>query len=265
MAINQYVVRHAQSAPADLSALDVDQLHRLYAESPTPELETAVVARYQAFAGRLASRFSRRGQSDDDLRQVALLALVRALRRFDPGRGARFTTYALPSILGELRRHFRDHGWLVRPPRPVQEAYLVVRRALDVLERDSGRTPSVSEVAECAGVPEAAVVETFWAAGGRSGRSLETLLPFNGDLTLEATLGDDDVDMAAAEDSMFIGQLVKRLPEDQRRVVLLSFFTDLSQSEIAARLGMSQMTASRLRQRALDLLRASARAGAVAA
>jgi RNA polymerase sigma-B factor len=264
MAVNSRVATWACTPPADLRVLDVDKLHRLYAESPTPELETELLQRYQGLAGQLAGRFARRGESAADLRQVALLALVRALRRFDLSRGTQFTTYAVPGILGELRRHFRDHGWLVRPPRPIQEAYLRVSGARDDLERDLGRTPSVGEVADYAALPVAAVLESFSAAGCRSSVSFETPLPSHDALTLEAALGEDDVDMVAAENSMFLGQLIKRLPEDQRQVVLLSFFSDLSQAAIAARLGTSQMNVSRLRGRALDLLRASARAGAAA-
>src|SRR4051794_24601773 len=93
----------------------VDDLHRLYVQSPSPERETELLQRYQGIAGQLASRFKHRGASAEDLHQVALLALVRALRRFDPSRGIQFSTYAVPSILGALRRHFRDDGWLVRP------------------------------------------------------------------------------------------------------------------------------------------------------
>jgi RNA polymerase sigma-B factor len=243
----------------------VDELHRLYAESPTPELETELLQRYQGLAGQLARRFKHRGASAEDLRQVALLALVRALRRFNPSRGIQFSTYAVPSILGELRRHFRDNGWLVRPPRTVQENYLAVCDAVEFLEGQLGRAPTVDEVANYAAVPETVVLESFRAAGGRSGASLETPLSLHNDLTLEQALGDDDSAMVAAENSVLVRQLIRRLSEDQRRVVLLSYFTDLSQSEIAARLGIGQMTVSRLHRRALDLLRATARAGAAAA
>jgi RNA polymerase sigma-B factor len=264
MANRPHAVADEYTPPADLRVLDVDNLHRLYAASPTPELETELLRRYQGRARPLASRFARRGESAADLRQVALLALVRALRRFDLSRGTQFTTYAVPGILGELRRHFREHGWLVRPPRPIQEAYLRVSGARDDLERDLRRTPSVGEVADYTALAEAAVLESFSAAHGRTGVSLETPLSSHDALTLEDALGEDDVDMLAAENSMFLRQLLTRLPEEQRQVVLLSFFTDLSQARIASRLGTSQMNVSRLRGRALDLLRASARAGTAA-
>jgi RNA polymerase sigma-B factor len=250
---------------SDVGTHGVDELHRRYADTPTPELESELLQRYQGLARRLARRFEHRGASAEDLSQVALLAVVRALRRFEPSRGNKFSTFATPNVLGELRRHFRDHGWLVRPPRTVQEAYLVVHRALDVLEAESGRPPSASEVADYTALPEAAVLEAVWAAGGRSGTSLEAPLPSHGDLSLVATLGDDDMELVATEDRMFIGHMVRVLPEDQRRVVLLSFCTDLSKSEIAARLGTTQQSVSRLRRRGLDLLRATARAGEAAA
>jgi RNA polymerase sigma-B factor len=236
----------------------VDELHSRYADSPTPELETVLLQRYQGLAGQLASRFKQRGASADDLRQVALLALVRALRRFDPGRGAQFSTYAEPSILGELKRYFRDHGWLVRPPRTVQENYLAVFDAVGFLEGHLGRAPTVDEVADYAAVPETAVLESFRAAGGRRGS-------LHDDTTFEQGLGDDGMAMLAAENSVLVDQLIGRLSEDQRRVVLLSYFTDLPQREIAARLGLSELTVSRLRRRALDLMRATARTAAAVA
>src|SRR5438445_306002 len=127
------------------------------------------------------------------------------------------------------------------------------------LEGQLGRAPTVDELADYAAVPKTDVLESRWAAGGRSGVPLETALPSNDDRTLQSAVGDGDTDMVAAEDSMFIAHLVRRLPEDQRQVVLLSYFSDLSQYEIAARLGISQMTVSRLRRRALDLLRTTAR------
>jgi RNA polymerase sigma-B factor len=122
----------------------------------------------------------------------------------------------------------------------------------------------VGEVADYTALAEAAVLESFSAAHGRTGVSLETPLPSHDALTLEDALGEDDADMLAAENTMFLRQLLTRLPEEQRQVVLLSFFTDLSQARIASRLGTSQMNVSRLRGRALDLLRASARAGTAA-
>jgi RNA polymerase sigma-B factor len=217
-----------------------------------------LVQRYQGLAAQLASRFDQRGVPADDLRQVALLALVRALRRFDPGRGVRFSTYAVPNILGELKRYFRDHGWLVRPPRTIQESYLSVYGAVSFLEGPLGRRPTVDEVADYAAVPDAVVLESFLAAGGRRRSSHDPR-------TLEHGGGHDDMAMVAVENRVLVGQLISSLSEQQRRVVLLSYFTDLSQSEIAARLGLTQMAASRLRRRALDLLRATSRTGAAAA
>jgi RNA polymerase sigma-B factor len=240
----------------DLSFEDVDTLHALYAENRSAEVGAELLRRYERLAGKFASRFAHRGEAPEDLRQVALLAVVSALKTFDPGRGVRFSTYAVPTILGELKRHFRDRAWLVKPPRRLQEVYLRVHGALEALEADLGRAPTVAEVADYVDLPVEDVVEGLEAAGGRRGVSLDAPLRGHDDLSLDTSLGEDDRELASMEEALFVADLVASLPDAERDVLVLSFFGELPQREIAERLGMAQMTVSRTKERALQRLRA---------
>jgi RNA polymerase sigma-B factor len=243
-------------AGVDVSVEETDTLHALYAETKDPEVGAELVRRHERLAGNLARRFAHRGESLEDLRQVALLALLSALRSYDPGRGTRFSTYAVPTMVGELKRHFRDRAWMVKPPRRVQEVYLRVHGAIEELETDLGRTPTVAEVAQYADLPVQDVVDGLEAAGGRRAVSLEARVREQTDLSLDSCLGETDRRLASTEDALFVDELLASLPETERDVLVLSFFGELPQREIAERLGLAQMTVSRAKQRALSRLRA---------
>jgi len=240
-----------------LSRLDLDAAHRRYAESHDRELEAELVQHHRALAGLLANRFAHRGEPLEDLRQVALMALLRALRNYDPGRGAQFSSYAVPSILGALKRHFRDRGWLVRPPRRVQETYLSVHQAVEELQVDLGRSPTVLEIADWVGLHADEVIESLEASGGRRAVPFgATAVP--GDVpTLDAVVSDGGTQATGAEDAVLVSQLIGRLPANEREVIVLSFFSGLTQGQVAARLGTSQSTVSRVRRLALQRLRAA--------
>jgi RNA polymerase sigma-B factor len=199
-------------------------------------------------------RFSHRGEALDDLCQVALLALLRALRNFDPNRGAQFSTYAIPTIVGALKRHLRDRGWLVRPPRRTQHAYLEVTAASEQLGAELHRTPTGAEIAEYMSVPVDHVKNALEARGGRYPVPFDVALDARGAHAGEALVSDKGAQVARAEDQLFMGQLVGRLPEGEREVLALTF-CGLTQGEIAARLGTSQSTVSRLRRRGIGRLR----------
>jgi RNA polymerase sigma-B factor len=207
-------------------------------------------------ARRLASRFRGRGEPLEDLEQVARLGLVKAVDRYDPERGS-FTAYAVSTITGELKRHFRDAAWAVHVPRPVRELLLEARQARTRMTAELSRTPTVAEVAERIGAAEADVAEAFMANGGYSPTSLDAS-PMPGDSgapTLADMIGSTDAAMDGVDDKVTVSGLLTRLPARERRMLAMRFYGNRTQVEIAAELGVSQMHVSRLLSHALTWLR----------
>jgi RNA polymerase sigma-B factor len=216
------------------------------------------VAESQGLAISLAGRFAGRGEERDDLNQVALLGLTRAIDRFDPDRGIELTTFAAITILGDLKRHFRDQSWMVRPPRRVHDLYLRAQRALDELTQLLGRSPTVAELAQDLEVTIEDVVEAMEAGGLRHLRSIDAPAGGDGDdggSDLDRRFGHEDEDLARADGRAMLPALMNRLPEREREMVRLRFLEGMSQSEIAKRMGVSQMQVSRLLARTLADLR----------
>ena len=237
----------------------LDERFARYRRTGDRRLRDELVEEHAPLAHFLAGRFANRGEQRDDLVQVALVGLFKAVERFDPGRGLQFSTFATPTILGELKRHFRDRGWAVRVPRRVQELHLQLGRIVSTLGQEEGRSPTPAEVAERAGVSEEAVLEAMEAG------SLYRLVSLDGSVTpddeggeLSACLGDDDPEFERIEHRSEIEELLEALPARERRIVELRFFESMTQSEIAERVGVSQMHVSRLLTRSLERLRAEA-------
>lgn len=206
-------------------------------------------------ARRLAGRYRRSGESLEDLEQVAYLGLVKAVDRYDPEAGP-LVRYAVPTILGELRRHFRDKGWGTHVSRSVQENLLNVTAASDQLATRLGRTPMIGDIAEATGIPFEEVIEALEAARSYRPTSLDAPIG-NGSPDpgyLRDTLGSTDDHYDFVEIGVTIAPAFRRLPGRERQIVRMRFFEDLTQSEIATRLGISQMHVSRLLRRALDHL-----------
>jgi RNA polymerase sigma-B factor len=241
-----------------LPALDLEAAHRLYAEAHDPDLEAELMRRHGPLARELAKRFSYRADLPDDACQVAMVALLRALRTFDPARGARFSTYAVPTILGTLKRHVRDRGWLVRPPRYLQECYLAAHAAIEELQGQLRRPPTVQEVAQCTGFDVGDVVEALQAGSGRRALGVDASSERSVQRAVEAAASDRGGQASGVEDRVFAHELLRGLPELEREVVVLTFFFEMTQKQIAMRLGTSQSTVSRLRRQALGRLRALA-------
>jgi RNA polymerase sigma-B factor len=208
-------------------------------------------------ARRLASRYAGKGEPLDDLIQVARLGLVNAAQRFDPDRGLEFTKFAVPTILGELRRHFRDSCWAVRVPRGLQELATRVQTTADELSREQGRSPTVREVASRLEISEDEVLEAIEAGSAYSAASLDA--PAAKDDPTGPTLGDrlgseeSMIDLVEAKEAA--REALSHLPERERRVLTLRYFGDRTQREIAEELHISQMHVSRLLARTLTLLR----------
>lgn len=210
-------------------------------------------------AERIARRFARRGIAEDDLRQVAYLALTRAAQQYDASRaGSSFLSYAVPTMQGEVRKHFRDHGWMVRPTRRVQEMQAKVNKTRTLLVTELQREPSVTEIAERLGEETDAVLEAAAADGCFTPSSLDApAVGVDGDdaSSLGSLLGSADPDMLAAEARAEVEPLLRDLGERDQRIIGLRYYQQLTQREIAEEIGVTQMQVSRLLARILDQMR----------
>ena len=227
-----------------------------YATTRDSALRDQLIEAHIGLAEYLARRFANRGEPLDDLVQVASLGLVKAVERFDPARGLEFTTFATPTIVGELKRHFRDKGWAVRVPRRVQELHLRVTRVIDDLSNELGRSPNVDEIAQRAGTSEDEVIEAIDAGSAYRSTSLDAGRSDDDESPgLLGQLGELDPELARSELRTSLGPLIAALPEREQVMLYLRFYEGLTQSEIAKRLGISQMHVSRLLARSLQQLR----------
>jgi RNA polymerase sigma-B factor len=236
-------------------------LLRRYARTRDPQLREQLVHRYLPLARYAAAQYRHGPESFEDLVQVASLGLLKALDRYDPVRGAAFSSYALPTMSGELRRHFRDRSWAVRPPRDLQEQALAVERATETLSRELGRAPTVEEIARHADLDAEAVLEAREALNARLSTSLSAPVRGSDDdeLDVGSRIGFDDDGFATAEHRATIGALTRTLTPREREIVRLRFEEDMTQSEIGQVVGLSQMHVSRVLRQAVDKLRAAAR------
>jgi RNA polymerase sigma-B factor len=224
-----------------------------FARSGDDTVRAELVERNMGLAEHLAKRFTHRGETYDDLVQVASLALINAVDRFDPSLGVEFSTYATRTIIGELKRHFRDKGWAVRAPRRLQELYLELNNAIDRLSQQFGRSPSIRELAAETGATEEAVIEAMEAGQGYRATSLES--PARDGDDFDSRLGVDDSEIGNAEWRAVLAPHLASLPERDRLVLKLRFVDGLMQSEIANCIGVSQMQVSRLLTRSIEVLR----------
>lgn len=228
----------------------------LFARLPDPDAREQLVISYHPLAEYLARRFQGRGEPLEDLTQVATLALIKAIDRFDPGREVKFTTYATATIVGEIKRHFRDKGWAIRVPRRLQEAGLRVSKIIPELNQTLGRSPSVREIAERAGLEEEEVIEAMDAAHAYTAASLDAPAEDLGSAPIDE-LGAEDPAIEFLEEWTALAPALEALPAREKRLIYLRFVRGLSQTEIAGKLGISQMHVSRLLSRTLGLLRKS--------
>lgn len=203
----------------------------------------------------LASRYAGRGEPLEDLVQVGSLGLIKAVDRFDVDRGVEISSYAVPTIVGEIRRHFRDKAWAMHVPRRLKELSLRLSRLLDELTVELGRSPSVAELAEAAGVEEEDVVDALDSTNAYSTRSLHATFGDAGDESLADRLGSDDAGYAEVDDGSLVASGLAALDEREREIVRLRFFEEMTQSQIAAEIGISQMHVSRLLRKALATMR----------
>ncbi len=248
----------ATAAPESRSAVSTRLLTQAASESDPLErkrLQDEVVVMHMGLARAIATRYRGRGIAEEDLTQAASMALLKAARNFDPARGVEFLSYAVVTMKGEVKRQFRDFGWMVRPPRPIQKMQADMARAQGELIQTLGRSPRVGEVADHLGVTEDEVVEALSADGCFSPTSLDLPLGEHGSSSLGDTLVREDTDLDEAEARVMLMPAVRALPELEREVLYLRFFKQLSQSQIAAQVGVTQMQVSRILARVLVKLR----------
>jgi RNA polymerase sigma-B factor len=240
--------------------------HRLFerlADPDDPVDRDVVVERFLPLARRLAARYRGGDEPFDDVFQIACLGLVNAVERYDPARGKAFTSFAVPTIVGEIKRHFRDRTWSIRPPRDLQEQTLRVERARDELGPRLGRAPTVDDIATHLGIEPEDVLEAMAASRGYRAASLDSPRPGgdeDGDETVGDTVGTDDAEYERAEERATLDRLMRSLTARERLVLRLRFEDDLTQQEIGARIGVSQMQVSRIVRNAVDRLRLTAAA-----
>jgi RNA polymerase sigma-B factor len=228
----------------------------LFERLPDPAARDELVRASLPLAEHLARRFSGRGEPLDDLIQVASLGLVHAIDRFDPARGVQFSTFATVTIIGELKRHFRDRGWSIRVPRNLQETTLLVNRTVGELWQELGRSPTAQDVASRAHLSVDDVLEAMEAAHAYSAASLDAPIDADG-VAMGETLGGHDPAMEISDDWMSIEPGIRQLQPREQRILFLRFFKGMTQAEIADEIGLSQMHVSRLLSRSLRRLRAT--------
>ncbi|MGW7818403.1 RNA polymerase sigma factor SigF [Streptomyces puniciscabiei] len=251
-------VQAAQHDPADRSgarAMFVE-LRALREGSPEyAELRNQLVRMHLPLVEHLARRFRNRGEPLDDLTQVATIGLIKSVDRFDPERGVEFSTYATPTVVGEIKRHFRDKGWAVRVPRRLQELRLALTTATAELSQLHGRSPTVHELAEKLAISEEEVLEGLESANAYSTLSLDVPDTDDESPAVADTLGAEDEALEGVEYRESLKPLLEDLPPREKRILLLRFFGNMTQSQIAQEVGISQMHVSRLLARTLAQLR----------
>ena len=244
----------ASRAPASpRCVLEDARLFEHYQRTRDPRTRAELVARFLPLARRLARRYQS-GAEYEDLVQVASFALVKAIDRYEPARGLAFTCYAVPTIVGELKRYLRDHTWTVRVPRSLHDRVLEVRRASNVLAARLGRAPTPAELAEALDSTVEQVLEALQTASAHRPDSLETSLDPDDDHHGQSQPATEEQGYANAEASATLEPLVARLTPRERTILRLRFTDDLTQSEIAAQLGVSQMYVSRALRAAIATL-----------
>ncbi len=227
----------------------------LAADDPTRQrVRDRLVEMHLPLVEYLARRFAGRGEPLDDLVQVGTIGLIKAVDRFDIERGVEFSTYATPTVVGEIKRHFRDKGWTVRVPRRLQELRASLSSATSDLTQNLGRSPTVAELAGHLKIGEEEVLEGLESANAYTAVSIEAS-DGEGGLSVADTLGAEDLSLEGVEYRESIKPLLDSLPARERRILMLRFFGNFTQSQIAAELGISQMHVSRLLARTLAQLR----------
>jgi RNA polymerase sigma-B factor len=237
---------------------EADRLFLEYKATRDTEIRDRLVLMHENLVRFLAAKFANRGEPLEDLVQVGTIGLINAIDRFEPERGTKFSTYATPTIVGEIKRHFRDRAWNLKVPRWLQELNLQVMKANEQLSQQLGRSPTIAEIAEHVGSSEAETLDAMELGNAYETVSLDTKLSFEGEtapLTLNDSIGVDDTSLRKIDQYDDLKAAVELLDNREKMIIYLRFFHDLSQTEVAERLNISQMHVSRLQHKALRRLK----------
>lgn len=239
----------------------IKELFREYSENPTPKLRDKLIESNLYMAEILAKKYVNKGVDYDDLFQVASLGLIYAIDRYDFSKGFEFSSFAMPTIVGEIKRYFRDKGWVIRVPRRIQENSKRVNNAKYQLTQDLGRTPTIKDIAEYVDLPEEDVLEILEASKVYSPQSLDQTIENSGNLSddkdtnLIDIVGEDDKEFEFIENEDFIKSVFQKLTEVEQKIILGRYFEEKTQVAIANELNISQMTVSRLEKKAIEKFR----------
>ena len=225
------------------------------ADPARPRLRERAIEAWLPMAGHLARRYANRGEPLDDLIQVAVVGLIKSIDRYETGHGVEFPGFAVPTIVGELKRHFRDRAWSIRVPRRLQELRMAITAANHTLAHTLGRSPTVADVAAHLGIGEEEVLEGLEGARAYAATSLSTPVDDEGGRELADTLGGEDPEFELAETRIALAPALATLDAREQKILTLRFYGNLTQAEIAEQVGISQMHVSRLISRALVKLR----------
>jgi RNA polymerase sigma-B factor len=244
------------TSPASVSETDRRALLRAYREKGDVAARDRLIESFIPVVRSIAYRYAGRGEQIDDLEQVASVGLIKAIERFDLDRDVELMTYVFPTVVGELKRHFRDRGWSVTVPRRLKELHYRLSRLIEELTATLGRSPTIAELAEEAGVEEEEVVEALEVGRAYASRSLTRSLDSDDGVGAELIdlIDDEERGYEAAENRELLASGLKALDDRERRIVHLRFVEGLTQSQIAVEIGISQMHGSRLIRRALEKL-----------
>lgn len=246
---------HTRTSPF-ASVSEKELLRRVHREADQAAREE-LITRYLPLVRSLARRFSSRGQPVEDLIQVGSIGLIKAIDRFDIDRGVELSTYATPTVLGEIKRYFRDKGWAVKVPRALQDLNIRLNKVIEQLTVELNRSPTISELAEACDVSEEEVLEAL--ESGRAYNSLSLFSSGSSDdedsLELLDYLGTEEVEYELVEQRRYLAPAMNTLDERERLILHLRFFEGMTQTQIAARVGISQMHVSRLIRKSIDMLR----------
>ncbi len=237
---------------------DAETLFAHYSETKDLKVRDRLVLMHQNLVRFLAGKFMNRGEPIEDLVQVGTIGLINAIDRFDPERGTKFSTYATPTIVGEIRRHFRDKAWSLKVPRRLQELNLAANKAAENLSQKLGRVPTIQEISQAVGASEEETLEAIELGNAYDTVSLDSKLAYESEsapLSLAEFVGDTDGSLDNLERYGDLNQAMDCLDARERSIIYLRFFRDMSQTEVAKKLSISQMHVSRLQQKALRRLK----------
>jgi len=237
---------------------ETEALFRNYVNTKDTRIRDQLVIMHQNLVRFLAGKFANRGEPLEDLVQVGVIGLINAIDRFDPDRGTKFSTYATPTIVGEIRRHFRDKAWSLKVPRRLQELNLAANKAAESLSQRLGHPPTIQEIAQAVGATEEETLEAIELGNAYDTVSLDSKLAYEGEsapLTLAEFVGAIDGGLENIDTYGDLRQAVDCLEPREKAIIYYRFFKDMSQTEVAKRLSISQMHVSRLQQKALRRLK----------